>query len=118
YDVKALTGFPQYPIGRIYPGYRMRGRTWEEMDGVRVLRVPIYPSHDLSAVRRFMTYASFAICAVLAGFPAIGRADVVFTFDNTPTTITIARLYGLLFRAKLVVHIADLWPDTVLSSGM
>jgi glycosyltransferase involved in cell wall biosynthesis len=118
YDVKVLTGFPQYPVGRIYPGYRMRWRQWEKMDGVPVLRVPIIPSHDLSAVRRMLTLFSFAFFAVAAGFPKIGRAGFVFVYDNTPTTGSVAWLYAWLCGAKIVTHVADLWPDTVLTSGM
>src|SRR5438309_3881376 len=60
--VRVLTAYPQYPIGRIYPGYRVKLWQWETMDGILVLRVPIYPSHDTSAARRIATYLSFMFC--------------------------------------------------------
>src|SRR5512134_3610698 len=45
HEVEVLTGFPNYPEGRIYPGYGQRLLHREEMDGISVLRVPLYPSH-------------------------------------------------------------------------
>src|ERR1700737_3944622 len=77
HTVKVITSFPQYPIGRIYEGYKTRWRQWEMMHGVAVLRVPIYPSHDSSAIRRIATYMSFMACACLIGVPSVGPADVV-----------------------------------------
>ena len=54
HDVQVLTGVPNYPGGRVYPGYRMRLWQREVMDGVPVLRVPLYPSHDASAPGRVL----------------------------------------------------------------
>ncbi len=63
FDVEVLTGFPNYPGGKLYPGYRVRPLSREIIDGVRISRVALFPSHDRSAVRRVANYASFAISA-------------------------------------------------------
>ena len=118
YEVEVLTGFPQYPVGRVYPGYKTRLLFREVLDGVPVCRVPIFPSHDLSALRRALTYSSFAFFAALYGIWSVRKADVVFYFDNTPTTGSVAWLYRRLRGAKVVMHVADLWPDSVVTSGM
>src|SRR5262249_27297967 len=39
HPVTVMTGFPNYPNGRVYPGYRIRWRQWEEHNGIRVLRL-------------------------------------------------------------------------------
>jgi glycosyltransferase involved in cell wall biosynthesis len=118
YNIKVLTSFPQYPIGRIYPGYRMRPWQWETIEGIPVLRVPIYPSHDTSAIRRFFTYLSFAFAAATIGATLIGPADVVYLYDPPPTN-GIASLILKVFRRTPIVHdIADMWPETVVESGM
>ena len=49
HDVEVVTGFPNYPDGKLYPGYRMSWLKRETVDGVRVTRLPLYPSHDASA---------------------------------------------------------------------
>ena len=46
HEVEVLTGFPNYPGGKLYPGYRVRLWQRELMDGIRVNRVALYPSHD------------------------------------------------------------------------
>ena len=52
HEVQVLTGVPNYPGGCVYPGYRIRLWQREVMDGIPVLRVPLYPSHDASALGR------------------------------------------------------------------
>src|SRR3989338_7662428 len=118
YDIKVLTSFPQYPIGKIYPEYRMRPWQWETIEGIPVLRVPIYPSHDTNAMRRILTYFSFAFSASTIGATLIGPADIVYLYDPPPTN-GFASLTLKTFRGTPVVHdIVDMWPETVIESGM
>ena len=118
YDVTVLTAIPWYPIGKRYPGYRLRLHQWELVDGVKVLRVPLYPSHDQSALRRMLTYLTFTVNAIIFGLPRLGPVDVVYYFDSLPTTGLIVFLLRIWRGAASVQHIGDLWPDTVLESGM
>ena len=52
HDVSVLTGFPNWPSGRLYPGYRIRMLQRETMNGVPVARVPLFPYHGRSPVGR------------------------------------------------------------------
>ncbi|HMH43261.1 MAG TPA: hypothetical protein VK557_07255, partial [Pyrinomonadaceae bacterium] len=52
--VTVITGFPNYPSGKLYPGYRIRWRQWETRDGVRLLRVPLYADHSRSRLKRVL----------------------------------------------------------------
>ncbi|MFP5483672.1 MAG: glycosyltransferase WbuB, partial [Gammaproteobacteria bacterium] len=52
HEVQVITGFPNYPGGNVYPGYRIKWLQREMIDGVQVCRVPLYPSHDGSGVGR------------------------------------------------------------------
>lgn len=46
------TGFPHYPVGRTYPGYRVgRGRR-EMIAGIPVIRMFEYPYHGKSVIGR------------------------------------------------------------------
>jgi colanic acid biosynthesis glycosyl transferase WcaI len=118
YDVTVLTAIPWYPIGKRYPGYKLRFHQWEVLDGIRILRIPLYPSHDQSAFRRMLTYLSFTVNATILGLPRLGPVDVVYYFDSLPTTGFLAFLIRIWRGAASVQHIGDLWPDTVLESGM
>lgn len=116
--VRVITGFPQYPLGRTYPGYRQTWRRWERFGDVEVLRLPIYPSHDQSAVRRSATYLSFGATALFLGVPLIGAADVVLMAESQPTNTFAAVALQALHGAALICSVADLWPDSVVASRM
>src|SRR6059036_1619905 len=80
YDVEVVTAFPNYPGGKLYPGYRMSWRKRERIDGVEITRLPLYPSHDESAVRRVANYTSFAFAAALYCLFQAKRADIVYVY--------------------------------------
>jgi colanic acid biosynthesis glycosyl transferase WcaI len=116
--VEVLTGFPNYPGGRVYPGHRIRLAQWEEHEGIRVLRVPLYPSHDRSALRRVASYASFALSAAALGPVLTRRPDVVYVY-HPPATIGVPALVQRFLRGvPLVYDVQDLWPDTLRATGM
>ena len=118
FEVEVLTGFPNYPTGRLYPGYRMRWLQREEVDGVQVTRVPLYPSHDQSAVRRILNYLSFATSALLYGLFIARRSDVLYAYHPPLTVGVVAGLIRLLRRIPVVYDIQDMWPDTLRATGM
>jgi len=117
HDVSVLTGFPNYPGGKVYPGYRLRLYQREEMDGIKIHRVALYPSHDTSALRRILNYFSFAFSAFVVGPWVIGRPDVVYVY-NLITLGPPAFFFRLLFGPKVVLDVQDLWPESVTNSGM
>ena len=75
HDVEVLTGFPNYPGGTVYDGYRIRPLRRERIDGISVLRVPLYPSHDTSSVGRILNYTSFALSAATIGAACVKRPE-------------------------------------------
>lgn len=117
YDVEVLTGFPNYPGGRVYPGYRIRPWQCERMDGFDVHRVALYPSHDRSGLRRMMNYLSFGLSSAVAGQFLVKRPDVIYAF-NLVTLGFATRLFRLRFGCPVVFDVQDLWPDSVADSGM
>jgi lipopolysaccharide/colanic/teichoic acid biosynthesis glycosyltransferase/glycosyltransferase involved in cell wall biosynthesis len=118
HDVEVLTGFPNYPRGQLYPGYRLRLCQRESVDEISIVRVPLYPSHDRSAWRRALNYLSFAIAATVLGPALVRRPDVIYAY-HPPGTIGLPALaLGRWFSAPVVYDVQDLWPDTILSTGM
>jgi colanic acid biosynthesis glycosyl transferase WcaI len=118
HEVEVLTGFPNYPGGKIYPGYRVRPWIREQINGIQVLRVALYPSHSSSGFHRALNYVSFALSAAIIGTALIRRPDVVYVY-HPPITIGLAAVViGFFRRVPFVYDIQDLWPDTVAASGM
>ncbi|UZN04143.1 glycosyltransferase family 4 protein [Cellulomonas sp. S1-8] len=115
--VTVLTGFPNYPGGRVYDGYRIRARQYERMDGVDVVRVPLYPSHDRSAIKRVLNYVSFAASASVAAL-TVPRPDVVYVYHPPATVGLPAMVLRWLRGVPFVYDVQDLWPDTLSATGM
>jgi colanic acid biosynthesis glycosyl transferase WcaI len=118
HEVEVLTGFPNYPGGRVYPGYRIKPFRREVIDGIRVIRVALFPSHDASPMRRILNYVSFAASAVVFGSLLTRRADVIYAYHPPLTVGVAASMLGFVKRAPFVYDIQDLWPDTLAATGM
>lgn len=118
HDVQVITGFPNYPGGNVYPGYRIKWLQREMIDGVQVCRVPLYPSHDGSGVGRALNYISFAAASSLFGVFAARRPDVIYAYHPPLTVGMSAALIGFFRRTPVVYDIQDMWPDTLKATGM
>jgi glycosyltransferase involved in cell wall biosynthesis len=117
HSVEVLTGFPNYPGGRVYPGYRMRLRQRETIEGISVLRVPLYPSHDMSTIGRVANYVSYAASASTIGLASVAKADVAYVY-NPPTVAIPALVLKAVRDVSYIYHIGDMWPESVTESGM
>lgn len=118
FEVEVLTGFPNYPGGKLYPGYRIKRLQREVIDGVQITRVPLYPNHDQSAIKRVLNYASFAASSLIYGLFMAKRADVIYAYHPPLTVGVTASLLRLLRRIPVVYDIQDMWPDTLRATGM
>ncbi len=118
FDVEVVTGFPNYPGGQVYPGYRIRLFQREIMDGIIVNRLPLYPSHDRSAIRRIMNYISFSFSSFIYITLFTRRVDVIYAYHPPLTVGFVAAIYKLIRRTKMVLDVQDLWPDTLRATGM
>ncbi len=118
HEVTVLTAFPNYPIGKLYPGYRMRTWQRETIDGVSVIRVPLYPDHGRSKVRRAMNYLTFAVSASFLGRCLAPRVDVIHAYCPPVTIGWPAWLLSRSFGVPFTMEIQDLWPETLEATGM
>lgn len=118
FEVEVITGFPNYPGGKVYPGYRVKLIQKEVIDGVNVTRVPLYPSHDTGAKGRILNYASFAASSLFYGLFFAKKADVMYAYHPPLTVGVTAALLRLLRRTPVVYDIQDMWPDTLRATGM
>ena len=117
YDVEVVTGYPNYPGGKLYPGYSLSWKSREVVAGVSVTRLWLYPSHDASALRRLANYASFALSAFLHCCFSARKPDVIYVYQ-LPTLAFAAVLIKMLFGTAVVFDIQDLWPDSLRATGM
>ncbi|TFC94711.1 glycosyltransferase WbuB [Cryobacterium sinapicolor] len=117
HEVRVVTGYPNYPEGRLYPEYRQRLRHHEWDGAVRVRRVPIVVSHSQNALARFANYVSFAVSS-LGASRFVADADVVYVYATQMTASLAPCLWRVTRGIPFVLHIQDLWPESVTGSSM
>lgn len=118
HHIEVLTGFPNYPGGRVYPGYKVRLYQRDVIKGIPVHRVALYPSHDTRPLHRILNYTSFAASAAVIGTIMAKRADVAYVYHPPATAGLPAVTFEILRGIPFVYDIQDLWPDTLAATGM
>jgi glycosyltransferase involved in cell wall biosynthesis len=119
HEVTVLTGLPNYPQGKLFPGYSFfRGPWQEEYHGVKVRRVPLLPRGQGFA-RLSLNYFSFVVSGIIFGsFSVRKNFDVIFCFALSPVTSCLpAIFFRWLSGRPLVLWVQDLWPESVAAVG-
>ncbi|MFF5174499.1 glycosyltransferase family 4 protein [Micromonospora sp. NPDC000089] len=111
HEVRVLTGFPDYPGGHVYPGWRQRWRHLTRSERLTVRRVPRYAGGDGSTGARMASYLSFAGSVAVVGRRYLADVDVLYVFQLPATTFAAAALLRVLGRVPVVLHVQDLWTE-------
>lgn len=119
HEVTVLTGQPNYPSGRFFPGYGWRGPRREQLHGATIVRVPLAPRGRGTALRLVLNYLSFAFFASLAAlFRPAQRYDAIFVFEPSPITVCLPAVFASLrSRAPIILWVLDLWPESLAATG-
>ena len=100
--VRVITGMPNYPVGRIYDGYRGKMRDSEIIDGVPVHRVWLYPATGKKKIKRLASYLSFTATSIWPLLRA-SSPDLVFV-EAQPVTLALVGLLSKWFRGIPFVY--------------
>jgi glycosyltransferase involved in cell wall biosynthesis len=116
HEVTVITGVPNHPRGRIFPGYANRWIQEETIDGIRVLRTWMYLTPNSGFLRRVANYLLFALTAILAS-PRAERPDVVVATSPQFFVGVAGAIIARLKRRPFVLEIRDLWPKSIVELG-
>lgn len=117
-DTIVLTTFPSFPQGKFYDSVKSIWPEKTKEGKVNVWRIPHYPSHNLSKVKRFFSYISFCLSSLFFAPFVVGRPKIVLVYQ-TPFTSAIPSLWHKwVSKSKLVYIVADLWPESFSASGL
>ena len=59
HDVHVITGIPNYPAGKVFPGYGLFKKRHEVVRGVKVTHLPIVPRGADNKIMLMLNYFSF-----------------------------------------------------------
>jgi glycosyltransferase involved in cell wall biosynthesis len=116
-EVSVHTCPPHYPDGVVPAGHSnaLWSRGWD--GDVELQRSWVLPAANRGVGRRLLDHASFASSAVCTAALG-GRADVVIAETPPLFLAAVAPLYGRIRRARTILHVSDLWPDSVVELGV
>ena len=118
HEATVVTSFPNYPFGKIYDGYKQKLCKKERIDGVNVVRVPMFPDHSKSKKRRALSYLSFGFSSAFLAALFTRRPDMIWIHHPPLTTGISGYVLAKIKRVPFVYEIHDLWPHTLMSTGM
>jgi colanic acid biosynthesis glycosyl transferase WcaI len=116
HDVEVVTALPNYPSGKIFPGYQGRFACHERIGGAKVHRVWVYPASGAGG-KRLLNYLSFLLTSLTALWRK-PRPDFLLV-DSPPLFLSLPGLLAAKWwKAAMIFNVADLWPDEVREMGL
>jgi glycosyltransferase involved in cell wall biosynthesis len=120
-EISVLTGQPNYPEGKVFPGYRASSSGREQHPaGYAIYRVPIVPRGSAKGWQLALNYLVFVVSASLRGRRLLRgqRFDVILVYAPSPILQAIPGIFlKRPLRASLVTWIQDLWPESIAVAG-
>ena len=114
--VTIITCAPNFPEGKVHPGYRNRWYQVEEKDGIRVVRVKTFIAANERVVLRTLDFISFMVSACPAGLVQ-ERPDVVVATSPQFFTAVGGWAIAVARRLPFVFELSDLWPASITAVG-
>lgn len=119
HEVTVLTGWPNYPEGKIYEDFKKSPQKYSKLNGVNIIRIPLAPRGQ-SSLRLAINYLSFVLSASLLGSVKLSgkKFDIIFVSAVSPITVAIpAIFFKFLKRSPVILWVLDLWPETLSAVG-
>jgi glycosyltransferase involved in cell wall biosynthesis len=116
HQVTVVTCAPNHPRGVLYPGYENRIRQWDEIDGIKVLRVITYLSANKGFLKRTLNYLSFMFSSTMLS-PLVGSVDLVISTSPQFFCGMSGYWASRIKQCPWVLEIRDLWPESIIAVG-
>lgn len=116
HDVTVVTCAPNFPEGKLFPGYRNAWRQVETVDGIRVVRVKTYITANEGFLKRTLDYLSFMLMGFLLGMFE-RRPDVVVATSPQFFCAIGGWALSVVKRRPFVFELRDLWPASIVAVG-
>lgn len=116
-EVTILTGIPNYPEGKVFPGYNLFAKK-EIYKGIKIYRVPLLPRGKGGKLNLILNYLSFFISAsFLAPFYCRQKYDAIFGFVASPIIQVLPAIFLKKIRnSTLILWVLDLWPESLTAT--
>ena len=117
HEVTIVTCVPNWPNGRVFPGYKNRLYQEEWIDGIRVIRVWSFIAANRGFLLRTLDFVSFMLAAIAFcwRFP---KFDILVATSPQFFTAVAGCCISVLRRRRWVFELRDIWPDSLRAVGI
>ena len=112
YKVTVITGFPNYPFGKVYLGYTKKLFSLENNNGVKVIRVWLFTTDNTKPVARLFSYLTFMFSAILTGLRT-ESADYIVATSGPLFTALAGYVVSAIKRVPFIFDVRDIWPERI-----
>ncbi|MFI3227934.1 MAG: glycosyltransferase family 4 protein [Clostridia bacterium] len=113
HEVTVLTGYPQYPYGKIYDGYGFNKAYEKQYKGAKVCRIKMLP-RGKTPIGLFLNCASFVFWGNKWVKKCTDKYDAIYVFEVSPVTVGLPAVnYKEKFGTPIFFNVQDLWPENV-----
>lgn len=110
-NVTVLTCAPNFPTGKVYPGYKNKLYQKESLDGINVIRVWSYMTSNQGTLKRILDYISFSFSSFFAGL--FIKSDLIVATSPQFFTAISGFVLSVFKRKPWVMEVRDLWPESI-----
>lgn len=119
HEVRMVTAPPYYPAWQVDAPYSTTRYQTEQLNGLRVLRCPLWVPKKIGGLSRILHLLSFALTSLPVMLAqAVWRPDVVMTVAPALTCAPAGWLTAKLCGAKSWLHIQDFEVDVAFKMGL
>lgn len=114
-EVTVITCAPNFPQGKVYPGYKNKLWQEERIDGIRVIRVWSYIVANKGFLKRTLDFISYSVSSFFAGL--FVKSDLIVATSPQFFTALSGRALSFWKRTPWVMEVRDLWPESIKTVG-
>jgi colanic acid biosynthesis glycosyl transferase WcaI len=116
HQVTVITSAPNFPEGKLFPGYENRWKKIESMSGIRVVRVKTYIAANRGIICRTFDFLSFMATGFFAALKE-ERPDVIAATSPQFFTAVAGWAASAVQDVPFVFELGDLWPASIAAVG-
>lgn len=110
-EITVITCAPNFPTGKVFPGYKNKFWQEEMKDGIRVIRVWSYIAANKGVLRRTLDYISYGFTAFIASL--FIKTDLIIATSPQMFTAVGGRFAALFKRKPWIMEVRDIWPESI-----
>lgn len=114
-EVTVITCAPNFPIGKVYSGYKNTWHTEEKIEGIRVIRVWSYIVANKGFLKRTLDFVSYSITSFIAGL--FVETDLIIATSPQFFTALSGRALAFWKHKPWIMEVRDLWPESIKTVG-